>query len=121
MGRSSKLPTPQEHARLWADLDFSDRRRIFRAVNRGEGMTNRKQARIAVGAARQQLRYWRWAWLFGPAMGLVRIPDWAAVGVTAVLGTLLMGGISLYRIRRASAAEQANLERLGIARREEPG
>ncbi len=111
----SKVPSPEEHTRLWAKLPFADRRRILRSVNRGEGLENRKEARIGVGVARQQLRYWRWAWLFGPAMGLIRIPDWIAVAITALLGGLLMGALSLWRIRRAQRAEQANLERIGAA------
>ncbi len=109
----SKVPSPEEHARLWAKLSFSERRRFLKAVNRGEGMESRKEARLGVGVARQQLRYWRWAWLFGPAMGIVRIPDWLEVGLTALMGAVLMGGLSLWRHRRAAAAEQANLERLG--------
>lgn len=111
----SKIPSPAEHARLWAKLPSSDRRRIFRAVNRGESLTNRKEARLAIGAARQQIRYWRRAWLFGPAMGLIQIPDWIMVVITALLGALLMGALSAFRLRRATAAEQANLERLGLA------
>lgn len=111
----TKVPSREEHARLWAKLPFADRRRILRSVSRGEGLTDRKEARIGVGVARQQLRYWRWAWVFGPAMGLVRIPDWPAVAVTALLGGLLMGALSLWRLRRAERAEQANLERIGAA------
>lgn len=114
MARTSKIPSAEEHARLWGRLGFADRRRILKAVARGEGMTDRREARVAVGVARQQQRYWRWAWLFGPAMGLVQIPAWSAVAVTAVLGALLMGGLSVHRSRRAAAAEQANLDRLGI-------
>lgn len=109
----SKIPSPAEHARLWAQLSFADRRRFLKAVNRGEGMQTRKDARLGVGVARQQMRYWRWAWLFGPAMGLVMIPDWTSVIVTALLGGVLMGGLSLYRLRRAAAAERANLDRIG--------
>lgn len=111
----SKVPSPEEHARLWAKLAFADRRRILRSVNRGHGLDDRKEARIGVGVARQQLRYWRWAWVFGPAVGLIRIPDWTMVAITAVMGGLLMGALSLWRLRRAARAEQANLERIGAA------
>lgn len=109
----SKVPSAEEHTRLWAKLPFADRRRILRSVSRGQGLDDRKEARIGVGVARQQLRYWRWAWMFGPAMGLVRVPDWTAVAITALLGGLLMGGLSVWRLRRAARAEQANLERIG--------
>lgn len=109
----SKVPSPEEHTRLWAKLSFSERRRFLKAVNRGEGMESRKEARLGVGVARQQQRYWRWAWLFGPAMGVIRIPDWLDVGLTALMGAVLMGALSLWRHRRAVAAEKANLERLG--------
>lgn len=109
----SKVPSRQEHARLWAKLEFRDRRRILKSVGRGQGLENRKEARIGVGVARQQQRYWRWAWLFGPAIGVVQIPEWIAVITTAFVGTLLMGGMAVYRIRNARAAEQANLDRIG--------
>jgi hypothetical protein len=104
-----KVPTSEEHARLWAGLTFKQRREILRAVNRGEAITSRKQARIAVGAARQQQRYWRWAWLLGPAAGLFLIPNWTAVAFNALLLGALMGGLAYWRYRRAQRAEYANL------------
>lgn len=107
------VPTPEEHARLWAKLSTEDRRAIFRAVNKGEALQDRKRARLAVGTARRQIRYWQKAWLVGPLMGLIRLPEVGPVIITAVMGTLLMGALSAFRIRRATAAEQANLERLG--------
>lgn len=110
----AKIPTPQEHASLWSKLDVTDRRRILKAVRRGEALTNRREARVAIGVARQQQRYWRWIWLLGPAVGLALIPQWTAVALNAVLGALLMGFLSVHRIRKARACEAANLERLGV-------
>lgn len=113
MAARSKIPSPREHARQWAKLQTADRRRIYKAVSRGEALTNRKEARLAVGTARQQLRYWRRVRWVGPLMGLVVIPDWSSVVVASAAGALLMGLISTRRRSRAAAAEQANLERLG--------
>lgn len=113
MAKRSKVPTREEHARVWASLPGGDRRRIFRAVNRGETLPSRKEARIAVGAARQQLRYWRKAWWFGPLMGLVFLPEWSTVVLASVMGTGIMGAMSWHRMRRAARAEQGNLERIG--------
>ena len=110
----AKIPTAQEHASLWAKLDVKDRRRILKAVRRGEALTNRREARIAVGVARQQQRYWRWIWLLGLAIGLAVIPEWTAVVLNSLLGGLLMGFLSMHRIRKARACEAANLERLGV-------
>lgn len=109
----SRIPSREEHAQLWAKLAPADRRRIMRSVTRGQGLTNRREARLGVGVARQQQRYWRYAWLIGPAMGLIQLPDPVGVAITALLGILTMGGLSVFRIRRATAAEAANLERLG--------
>lgn len=75
-------------------------------------MDTRADARIAVGTARQQQRYWRWAWLLGPAIGVVFIPEWAAVAVNAAFGSALMGALSWFRIRRAREAEQANIDQV---------
>ena len=113
MGRRPKVPSRAEHARLWARLDTGDRRRIMRAVNRGEGLSARRDARLAVGLARQQQRYWSRAWWFGPLVGVVLVPAWLQVLVAAVVGTAMMGAMSAWRLRRARACEHANLERLG--------
>ena len=108
----SRVPSPAEHARLWAGLAFRDRRRILRSVSRGQGLEDRADAKVGVGVARQQQRYWRRVWLVGPLMGLVLVPAWIQVAVVAVLGTALMGALSAWRLRRARAAEAADLERL---------
>lgn len=108
----SKVPSRAEHARLWAGLDFRDRRRILRSVSRGQRLETRADAKVGIGVARQQQRYWRRVWLLGPVMGLVLVPEWIQVAVTAVLGTALLGTLSAWRLRRARAAEQGNLERL---------
>lgn len=112
--KRSKVPSREEHLRLWQALPYKDRRRMLKAVNRGHGMDDRKEARIGVGVARQQQAYWRWAWVIGPLIGLVRVPEWSMVVVTALLGTALMVPFSIVRMRRARHAEQANLERLGV-------
>jgi len=110
----SRIPTPEEHARLWGKLDFKERRRILKSVNKGNGLETRKDARVGIGVARQQQRYWKLAWLFGPAIGVVRIPDWTQVAITAFLGAMLLGALSVYRYRNAVQAEKANLARIGI-------
>lgn len=115
MAKRSKVPSREEHTRLWAGMAFAERRRILRSVNKGHGLENRRDARVGVGVARQQQRYWRWAWIFGPLMGLVRVPAWTEVATTALLGAALMGALSVWRIRRAQRAERENLERLGVS------
>jgi hypothetical protein len=110
----AKVPTTEEHDKLWARLTYKQRRAILRAVNRGEALESRKDARIAVGAARQQQRYWRWAWVFGPLAALLLFNrGMVQVVVNGALLGLVLGTLSFFRYRRAQKAEAANLERIG--------
>lgn len=107
------VPTPDEHRKLWAAMDFSQRRAILKAVGRGRAMDNRRDARVAVGTARQQQRYWRLAWLWGLVPVFVVFDRGiGAVVLYAVLGLMMMGTMSWWRIGKAKEAEAANLELL---------
>ena len=114
--KRTKLPTSDEHDRLWKAMDLADRRVILRQVRKGQPATSRKQARVAVGIARQQQRYWRWAWLLGPAIALLLAGrDLLQLAISAVLGTVAMGTLAWWSHRKAVASEQANLAFLGLA------
>ena len=107
------VPTPDEHRKLWAGLDFQQRRQILKAVGRGRAVDDRRSARIAVGAARQQQRYWKWAWVWGLAPAALVIGQGiAVVAVYMVMGLLMMGALSWWRLQRARDAERLNLELL---------
>lgn len=116
MGNKKRtLPDAAEHATLWRGLSFQERRSFLRAVRRGEAAASRKEARIAVGVARQQQRYWRYAWLIGPAIALALSGrSTSELVISALLGTLAMGAMSVWSYRRAQRSELANLELLGI-------
>lgn len=108
----ARIPDKETYQRAWSQMSFRQRREILRAVGRGQPMRRRKDARLAVATARNQQRYWKFAWLMAPAVALVALPDWAAVAVQAVLLTTIMGGFAWHRIRRARQAEEANIARL---------
>ena len=117
MARPAKLPDTAEHNRLWKAMPLADRRTVLRQIRRGEVAANRKQARVAVGVARQQQRYWRLAWLFGPAIALLFAGrSTLELVLSAVLGTLVMGVLSWRSHRKAQQAEVLNLDLLGIPR-----
>lgn len=114
--RKRTLPDTAEHTRLWGALSFAERRAFLRQVRRGQAAPTRKEARVAVGVARQQQKYWRFAWLFGPAIALLLSGrSTSDLVLSALLGTLAMGGLSWHSFRRARRAEQANLELLGMS------
>jgi hypothetical protein len=113
----ARVPDRDEHRRRFAALDTPDRRSIIRAVNKGQAVEKRKHAPLAVGVARQQQRFWKWAWVVGPVIGLVQLrAGWQAAVVNGVLGTLFLAGICWFWIRRAQQAEALNLERMGNKR-----
>lgn len=109
----ARIPDRAEYRRQWAQLQLADRRRIIKAVNRGQTLDRPQDAALAVMTARSQKRFWTWAWLLGPVSSLfVLFQDagfavWAA---NAVLITLVMGALSFFWYRRADRAETANLE-----------
>jgi hypothetical protein len=110
----ASVPDRDEHRRRFAALDVSDRRAIIKAVNRGQAVESRKHAPLAVGVARQQQRFWRWAWVVGPVIGLVQLrAGWQAALVNGLLGTMFLAALCWFWVTRARRAEAANLERMG--------
>jgi hypothetical protein len=107
-----RLPDQKTFQQTWQAMTWGQRREVLRTVNKGQAMRRRKDARLAVMVARQQQRYWRWAWVLAPLVALILWPNWVAIAVNAVLVALVMGGFAWFRFRRASESERANLERL---------
>lgn len=107
----ARIPDRDEYQRRWRKLDLGDRRRILRAVNRGERLRSRQEAALAVALARRQQRFWSRVWLFAPLLGLVSYrAGLLAVVVNAAMATLVLGAAAWFWHRRAARAEQANLE-----------
>jgi hypothetical protein len=105
------VPDRAEHQRRFTALDAKERRAIIRAVNRGQAVEVRKHAPLAVGVARRQLRFWRWAWVLGPAIMAVQlalVPAEIAL-VNGGLATLALLIVSWIWYRRAARAERLNL------------
>jgi hypothetical protein len=110
----ARVPDRDEHRRRFAALEVAERRSIIRAVNKGRAVEKRKHAPLAVGVARQQQRFWLWAWVVGPVIGLVQLrAGWQAAVVNGVLGTVFLASICWFWLRRAKQAEVANLRRMG--------
>ncbi len=107
-----RLPDQKTFQQTWQGMTWGQRREVLRAVNKGQAMRRRKDARLAVMVARQQQRYWRWAWALAPLVALILLPNWLAVAVNALLLALVMGAFAWFRNRRATESERANLERL---------
>ena len=107
----ARIPDKKEHARRFAELPLADRRKIGRAVNRGQPVEKRAHAVFAVGVARRQQRFWRYAWLLGPVIGLVQLPfvEFEAALFNLAFGTLVLGAMAAYWHWRARQAEAANL------------
>ncbi|MDX1659099.1 MAG: hypothetical protein R3343_09795 [Nitriliruptorales bacterium] len=108
----AKIPDPEQYRRAWSQLGLKDRRRIVRAVNRGEALDKRKEAALAVATARRQKRFWSKAWLFGPVGALFTLlseASWQIYLANAVVLTLIMALMSWFWLRRANRAEDANL------------
>lgn len=106
----ARIPDRAEHQRRFAALDLRQRREVVRAVNRGRVLEDRRLAALAVGLAQRQQRFWRWAWLMGPAIGLVQlffVPATAAL-INAGIGTVTLGLVSWWWYSRARKAEVGN-------------
>jgi hypothetical protein len=105
----------EELARLntrFMALDRQQRRAIMRAVNRGLAVEDRRHADLAIGVARRQQRFWRYAWLLGPTIALAQAAL-TPIGVQEGLllagwGTMLLGGMAWWWHSRAARAELAN-------------
>ena len=106
-----EIPTRDEHRAAWASLTMADRRRVMRAVTRGVAVEDRKDAKLALGAAEQQKGFWKWAWGLGPMLGLVVAfsDEWIVAVVNGFVSTLLIIALSRWRWLRADRAQQANL------------
>lgn len=112
----------RELQRAFATLPSAERRQVLRAVSRGTDPPSRALARVTIGVARRQQRFWRVAWLMGPAFGLIQLAyvplEQALVNVT--IGTAVLGAMSAWwlgRARRAEARARAMLsEAIGPGR-----
>ncbi|MDX1511189.1 MAG: hypothetical protein R3249_07570 [Nitriliruptorales bacterium] len=117
-----EIPTRDEHRAAWASLTMADRRRVMRAVTRGVAVEDRKDAKLALGAAEQQKGFWKWAWGLGPMLGLVVAfsDEWIVAVVNGLVSTLLIVALSRWRWLRADRSQRANLallERTGSPRK----
>lgn len=101
----------RERQQRFARLDATERRAIVKAVNRGNPVDNRKHAPLAVHMAQRQMRFWKWSWLIGPAVGLIQINQlgWVAAVINALLASAFLGAMSAFFYLRARRAEEANL------------
>lgn len=108
--------------RRFGALSSADRRAIVRAVNRGRPVEVRKHAPLAVHIANRQMRFWKWSWVIGPAVGLFQIGQLglAAALINALLATALLGSMSAFFYLRAQRSAQANLALMG-GKRPGPG
>lgn len=108
----ARIPDKRENQRRFAELDTQHRRAIVRAVNRGEPVGVRKHAVLAVGLAERQQRFWRLAWLMGPALGVVQAfaVDPMVGLVNGLLATFGIAVVSWWFYSRARRAELLNRE-----------
>lgn len=107
----------EELARLntrFMSLERSQRRAIMRAVNRGQLVEDRRHADLAIGVARRQQRFWRYAWLLGPTIALAQAalsPIGLQEGLLlAAWGTMILGSMAWWWYSRAARAELLNAE-----------
>jgi hypothetical protein len=123
-GRADRAPkvtfTREDARRLnerFALLDRHERRAIVRAVNRGEAMTKKRDAELAVGVARRQQRFWTRAWLLGPAIAVIQVLatpiGWMEGLLLGLWGAVLLGMMAAWWWTRARRAEMLNLAMLG--------
>lgn len=107
----AQIPSDERYQEAWSALSFSDRRRIMRAVNRGDALEDPGEAALAVVTADRQERFWSWIWLLGPFGALLfLLDDLVAFLVNAVLLTVVLGALSWWRLRRVRRARARNRE-----------
>ncbi len=95
----------------WNALPLADRRRITRAVSKGEELDDGDEAQLAVMTARRQIGFWRWAWVIGPAVALIRPGEDLAVWIASiVMSTVATLVVAWFFVRRARRGEAANIE-----------
>ena len=114
MAEKSKVPDGSDYREAWAALDRDGRRRVRRAVNRGEALESRSEARVAVVLARSQRRFWRWGWAIGPVLVLALTfrEGWQVALTNTGFVLLVVGGMAWFFGSRARRAEERNLELL---------
>lgn len=106
-----KIPEGSDYRQQWGKLDSSTRRRIVRAVNRGEALESRREAALAVATARRQQTFWKRAWLLGPLAALLTVGQGLVTyAANALLSTAIIGLMAFFWSRRAERAAAANLE-----------
>ncbi|MFO8075849.1 MAG: hypothetical protein ACQETV_02990 [Actinomycetota bacterium] len=112
MPKPHEIPEGQAFRDAWTKLDKDARRRVRRAINRGQAVETRKEARVAVGMARSQLRFWRWGWMVGPVVVFaLTLAQGIEVAVfNTLIVTVVVAGMALFFRRRALRAEARNLE-----------
>jgi hypothetical protein len=105
-------PDGSDGYKLYASLDRPQRREIARAVNRGKVVSDRKLAKVAVAFARRQQKFWRYAWLIGPALGALQFLslDPIPAAVNAAIGSGMLIGASVWFSRKAKKSERLCLE-----------
>jgi hypothetical protein len=106
------IPGKVESQRRFTQLPAGERRAILKSVNRGQEVGDRKHAAIAVWIARRQARFWKFAWLIGPAIGVVQFllgstPEQVLINAGASTAFLLL--LAAFWLRRARRAEALNL------------
>lgn len=107
-----RIPDDEMFQRRWRALEHADRRRIIRAVNRGRQLDDRSDAALAVVMARRQQRFWRYAWLIGPAivLGTSAFSETTVESLllNLVLSIAILGAMAVFWRRRAARAEELN-------------
>ncbi len=112
------VPDKAEQQRRFVALEFTDRRAIIKAVNRGVAVEKRAHAGLAVNVARRQQRFWKVAWLLGPLVGVLQLTFAAPAAALAngIIGTAMLAALALFWHRRARRSEALNLALVDGAR-----
>lgn len=107
-----RVPDSAEFRQRWQRLDRAAKKRVRRAVNRGQACEKRSEAALAVVVGRQQRIAWLVTWpVVAVLVALPSIPEGpVAVLVTLVVGTVVYAPFALWFHRRARRAVQRNLE-----------
>lgn len=104
-----RIPDDDTYRERWSSMSVKDRRHIVKAVNKGKVLDDRGEAALAVVLAQRQQSFWRWAWVAGPLVSLINIgAGWAAYAVNALISTIILGALCLWRYRRMQQSEERN-------------
>jgi len=116
-------PDGSEGYKAYAALDRPQRREISRAVSRGQAVTDRRLAKIAVSFAQRQRRFWRYAWLIGPALGAFQFIslDPLPAAVNALIGSGMLIAASVWFSRKAKRAARLCVELHNTRKGNPPG